>query len=305
MECAQYLIRTLPGSRLLPLSMWADPWETAQEEAARNQALADLGTAFFRIPGDSVRRIANGVPRVADIELADQEMPAASLALISGGSGAATRAEAIKSAAQAKRPSPVQDIAWMAVRERGLSHRNPDNEPPSSYHPPPQLSSKAKLCWTAGSSLVSLILGIVLASYEPDTAPGAATPIGWGIFLILLALAIPVIAVIVAVAWDGARRHRAWLDSKPPSQQVPIVQAEKAALWAATAAAAVAMHESNKRNAARHRAQQAARQRAYQGQQRHEELLAAVRQSGQSQGADPMTAATVRTLARSAARRRR
>jgi hypothetical protein len=255
MECAQLCIRKVHGSHLAPLSSYEDPWETAQQQAAVDQALAEFGAACMKIPEDSLRRIANGMPEILDLKLLDQEMPEASLALVTGGTSAAERAEALTAAKKAGAPSPVQDIAWMAVRERGLSHRAPADIPPPrppgpGYRPlqPRQpMSRTARKLWVAGISLASLALGIFLVSFEPDTAPGAVTPIAWGIFLILLGLAVAAGAVAWSFGKSVAGVHRTWLDSKPPSQQAPIVQAEKAALWAATATAAVGLHEHNKR----------------------------------------------------------
>lgn len=166
--------------------------------------------------------------------------------------------------------------------------------------PKPPWSPLRKKITAAAYSVAFIILGIVLAA-TPDTQPGAATPILWGIFFILAGLAIPVSAVIIAVVKDTAGQHRAWLDSKPPSQQAPIVRAEKAALWVGTSLVAVALHEHNKRESERRRA---ARQQAWTEQQRHQEQLDTIRESGQPQGPNPMTAAALRTLERSRARRR-
>lgn len=116
--------------------------------------------------------------------------------------------------------------------------------------------------------------------------------------MILASIITPVVAVIIAAVTQGIDQHRAWLASKTPEERAAIRTAEKAATWAATAAAAVALHESNKRNRARlspsvtgtgpppgkaGAAMWAARQRD-QTAPEHQELLDAVRQSGQPQG---------------------
>jgi Na+-transporting methylmalonyl-CoA/oxaloacetate decarboxylase gamma subunit len=151
------------------------------------------------------------------------------------------------------------------------------------------------LIWS-GAGLASIMTGIAICLVHSLT--------GLGVVLIIAPFLAGIIWVIAAVARDAAEQHHGWISQHTPAQQAPIRQAENAAAWAATAAAAVALHESSKRNRARlgasvtgtgpppgkaGAAMWAARQRDQAARER-QELPGAIRQSGQdqdSQGLQP------------------
>ena len=94
--------------------------------------------------------------------------------------------------------------------------------------------------------------------------------------------------------------HERWIGQYPATQQAQIRRAERAAAWGLTAAAAVALHESNKRMGAKLSASvigtgpppgkagaaiwQAKQQAKQEGQaaQQHQDLLGAIREAGQA-----------------------
>jgi len=188
---------------------------------------------------------------------------------------------------------------------------------------PPRHGWKSDAARWAFAGLGSVVIGIIVTvtgahqevGYYPHPDTGL---IGLGVTMI----AMPFLFVIIAgLAWIGrgiaedarnARaKHAAWLAQFPPGEQAQIRAAEKAALWAGMAAGAVAWHEHNKDSAARTAAlvanspshkytEQVIREQA--AQRQHQELLSAI-QGQQSGGTDPMTAATQRMIAQSAANR--
>jgi hypothetical protein len=204
--------------------------------------------------------------------------------------------------APAPGPEPAQE--QVTVRRPGIRDDIPAApEPPGASGK--SLPSGAKIALFLGGCLASIVLGAVLAAIgHGGNSGGEAAETVWGVLLILAGLAAPVIVVIVKVVQDTSRWHQEELANMPPSQREAVRRAERAALWAAEAGAAVAWHEHNKHQRAQQRAQLDACQQAYEEQQRHEELLDAIRQAGQPQGPDPITAATLEHLERSAARRR-
>ncbi len=149
---------------------------------------------------------------------------------------------------------------------------------------------------------------------------GSAT---WaGVFLILVGLAMLILPPVIAIARSAHQAHERWIGQYPAAQQAAIRRAEHTAAWGMTAAAAVALHESNKRmgeklsasvtgtgpppgkaGAAIWQAKLQARQEG-QAAQQHQELLDAIMQSGQAP-LDPSATALGRSQLSEAGQRRR
>jgi hypothetical protein len=136
-DCARHWICYGPGTaRLLPLSEYVDPWEAAKAQAQQEQNLRNLQDAFTRCPEDLLRRIANGYPLPEDwkrVDLMMGESPAAVSQRMTDGIYL-SMADQLAACAGAKRPAPLQDLAWQALRERGLPLREAvPAAPPQAY----------------------------------------------------------------------------------------------------------------------------------------------------------------------------
>jgi hypothetical protein len=143
-----------------------------------------------------------------------------------------------------------------------------------------------------------------MASGHPGDVGYSSTPrVAWGVVIMLLSVIVPVGAVILTAISEGVDAHHRWVSQHPREQQERIRQAERAAAWGAAAAGAVALHEHNKRRSAelaasvigtgsgpgRAGAAAFATQQRRQADQRHQELLDAIRVGGQ-RAADPLDA---------------
>lgn len=163
--------------------------------------------------------------------------------------------------------------------------------------------------------LTCAITGMVLAAHHNHG--GFAL-----IILAVLTLFAAIVAGIGAIIADGVDQHERWISQFPPEQQAAIRKAERAAAWGLTAAAAVALHESNKRmgeklsasaigtgpppgkaGAAMWQAKQRRRAEA-ESQQQRQELLDAIRRSSQP-APDPTATALGRSQLSEAGQRRR
>jgi hypothetical protein len=108
--------------------------------------------------------------------------------------------------------------------------------------------------WAASCSTAFIAGLILMASGHPGNMYSSTPRVGWGVAIMLLSVIVPVCAVILTAISQGVDAHHRWISQFPPGQQEQIRRAEKAAPWGAAAAGAVALHEYNKRAAARNAA---------------------------------------------------
>lgn len=262
-DCVRYWLSRGPA-QLSPLRDYADPQVAAQAQLDERLTLDALQSAYLACSEDVVRRIASGAPLAADWEQVDRLMGLTAEEASQRMSDGTYRQMAgqVASAARSGHPAPMQDMAWAAMRERRLPLQAPDAPAAEdeAYRRAygaagpvrdarPQWSQAKKRGILAGTCAVLFALGGWLASIPPTD--GNLGTIFLGVLLIGAGLAVPVIALIAAVLKDASRTHRSWLDGKPPSEQARIKQAEQAAVFVATSAAAVALHKHNKRGNAR------------------------------------------------------
>ena len=160
----------------------------------------------------------------------------------------------------------------------------------------------------------TIILGIIaivigLAQTSGPYGQHDAGLIGLGVVMIVATILFAAIWMIVEIAKHAQATHAAWLAQHTPEQIAQIRKAERAALWAGTAVAAVALHEHNKRtNAAltesvMHGSPQSQRSDATQAAFQASWDASEAKRTQQSPAVDEQTAATHRLLARSAALR--
>jgi Na+-transporting methylmalonyl-CoA/oxaloacetate decarboxylase gamma subunit len=156
--------------------------------------------------------------------------------------------------------------------------------------------------------LGSVVLGIIIIAIGAHLRTGPygensnAGLIGLGVTMIVATVLFGIIAVFLMIVSESSQRHAAWLAQYTPEQQVQIRKAERAALWAGTAVAAVALHEHTRRTRQASAAAFQASHASYVAQQQHQELIDAI-QGQQAPAVDEQTAATKRMLAQSAANR--
>ena len=174
----------------------------------------------------------------------------------------------------------------------------------------------------AFGALLMIFGGITFAHGGNDMGPNGAGETWTGVFMVLLGLVLFALPPVIAIARSAREAHESWISQYSPEKQAQIRKAERAAIWAGTAAAAVALHESNKRmgeklsasvtgtgpppgkaGAAIWQAKQQAKQESKAAQE-HQELLDAIRQSGQA-SPDPSATALGRSQLSGASQRRR
>jgi hypothetical protein len=99
---------------------------------------------------------------------------------------------------------------------------------------------------------------------------------------------VPIFCGILSAISHGIDARERWLEQFPPEQRERIRKAQNYAMGvAALGAVDVGLRAANKRTSANTAAMQAAKQRRRaeaEGQQRHRELLDAIRQGGHGQG---------------------
>jgi Na+-transporting methylmalonyl-CoA/oxaloacetate decarboxylase gamma subunit len=179
--------------------------------------------------------------------------------------------------------------------------------PPATSTTPPAAKAKTWSYWLLGGS-ASVVFGVFLAlggALQSNGGTGASANfkmIFTGVIMILMPLLAGAIWMIVMITKDTLAAHARWLAQHTPEQQAQIRKAERAALWAGTAVAAVALHEHNKHTREATIAAAQANRADYATQRRHRELIDAI-QGQQPLAVDEQTAATQRMLAQSAANR--
>jgi hypothetical protein len=109
--------------------------------------------------------------------------------------------------------------------------------------------------WAAACGTAFIAGLILMASGHPGDVYYSSTPrVAWGVVIMVLSVIVPVCAVILTAISEGVDAHHHWISQHPPEQQAAIRKAERAAAWGAVAAGSVALHQYNKRAAARNAA---------------------------------------------------
>lgn len=181
-------------------------------------------------------------------------------------------------------PTPPSEPQSVAQGAAGKPRTSPDRKAVSRR----KLHGGHKFLIGVVAWLICVITGIVLAAHHNH---------GGFALIILAALTLlgAAVAGIGAIIADGVDQHERWIKQHPTWQQAQIRRAEKAAAWGAVAAGSIALHEHHKRVSAQLSASVMGtgpkpggvgaamfemKQRR-QADQRHQELLNAIRISGQ------------------------
>ena len=299
--------------------------QAATQAEAERQNLAAIRAAFTACPEEVLRRIAEGSPRFADWRAIDLRMGLDEHQAdrrLADGTYRRMSAQ-VHGHAVACTLAPIQLLASEALdaRKPAAIEVTPEHVSSPPGHGPGRHAgapgSQHRQRVLAGLIAMALSIPVLIwggitfwqGGTEEVANSGSAT---WsGVFLILLGLAMLILPPVIAIARSAHQAHERWISQYPAAQQAAIRRAEHAAAWGLTAAAAVALHEHNKRESARlaesvihgSPAKQADRV-ATEAAQQHQVLLDAIRESGEAPP-DPSATALGRSQLSEASQRRR
>jgi hypothetical protein len=260
-DCARYWVNFRPGqTRLAPLSSYVDHYEQAKSALNAQQVLEDEARgarelqarrdAFMHTrPEDHLRRYAVGTPTGQDMyelarceegaEVADHQIEGFYNTLAEQAQGKWFR---------------YRLEAQQALRGRGF--HGPETEPYDiqfkTHHVHSDTATHSH-AWAGGlvamafGVLLMIFGGITFAHGGNDLGPNGAGETWTGVFMVLFGLVLFLAPPVIAIARSAREAHESWISQYSPEQQAQIRKAERAAIWAGTAAAAVALHASNKR----------------------------------------------------------